>query len=75
MLFLGIGIVLLLMKYFEIGPVTAWSWWIVLAPFGVAILWWELFVPLFKLDKDRSVEDQAEAKKERLRKLYDPHHK
>jgi small Trp-rich protein len=40
MYFLGIGIVLLAMKYLEIGPVAAWSWLIVLAPFGLAVAWW-----------------------------------
>lgn len=40
MYFLGIGIILLLCKYLEVGPVTGWSWWIVLAPFGLAVLWW-----------------------------------
>ena len=40
MYFLGIGIVLLLMKYLEMGPVASWSWLIVLAPFGLAVVWW-----------------------------------
>lgn len=40
MLFLGVGILLLALKYLEIGPVAAWSWWIVLAPFGLAVAWW-----------------------------------
>ena len=40
MLFLGIGIVLLVLKYLEVGPVAAWSWFVVLAPFGLAVLWW-----------------------------------
>ena len=40
MYFLGIGIVLLLMKYLEMGPVAAWSWLIVLTPFGLAVIWW-----------------------------------
>ncbi len=40
MYFLGIGIVLLLLKYLEIGPVAAWDWMVVLAPFGLAVAWW-----------------------------------
>ena len=40
MLFLGLGILLMAMKYLEIGPVAAWSWYVVLAPFGLAIAWW-----------------------------------
>lgn len=40
MYFLGLGIVLLAMKYLAIGPVADWSWWTALAPFGLAIVWW-----------------------------------
>ena len=40
MYFLGIGIVFLVLKYLEIGPVAAWSWLIVFLPFGLAVAWW-----------------------------------
>ncbi len=40
MFFLGLGIVLMAMKYLEIGPVATWAWYVVLAPFGLAIAWW-----------------------------------
>ena len=40
MYFLGLGIILMVMKYLEFGPVAAWSWWLVLAPFALAVAWW-----------------------------------
>ena len=40
MYLLGIGILLLLMKYLEVGPVAVWSWWVVLSPFAGAVAWW-----------------------------------
>ena len=40
MYFLGIGLLLLVLKYMEIGPVSTWAWWMVLTPFGLAVLWW-----------------------------------
>lgn len=40
MYLLGLGLVFLTMKYLEMGPVAAWAWWIVLLPFGLAVLWW-----------------------------------
>ena len=40
MYFLGLGIVLLLFKYLEFGPLADWSWWWVLTPFVLAVLWW-----------------------------------
>ena len=36
-----IGALLLLCKMAEWGPVAGWSWWIVLAPFGLAVVWWQ----------------------------------
>lgn len=40
MYLLGLGLVLLAMKYLEIGPVAVWDWWLVLVPFGLAVAWW-----------------------------------
>jgi small Trp-rich protein len=40
MYFLLIGLVALAMKYLEVDPVAAWSWWIVLTPFALAVAWW-----------------------------------
>jgi small Trp-rich protein len=40
MYFLGLGLIFILLKYLEVGPVAAWSWLVVLAPFGLAIAWW-----------------------------------
>ena len=40
MLLLGLGLVLLALKYLEIGAVAAWSWWMVLSPFALAVVWW-----------------------------------
>ena len=40
MLFLLTGIVLLVMWYGEIGAVAAWPWYVVFAPFGLAVIWW-----------------------------------
>ena len=40
MYFLGLGLILLAMKYLEISPVANWSWWLVMAPFALAVAWW-----------------------------------
>jgi len=40
MWFLGLGLLALALKYFEIGMVATWSWWIVLSPFAMAVAWW-----------------------------------
>jgi small Trp-rich protein len=38
--FLIIGLLLLAGKLADLGPMGQWSWWIVLAPFGMATVWW-----------------------------------
>lgn len=40
MLLLGLGIILLALKYLEFGIVAEWSWWVVLSPFALAVAWW-----------------------------------
>ncbi|AGU50117.1 hypothetical protein VAPA_1c30240 [Variovorax paradoxus B4] len=40
MLFLLLGLLGVGLKYFEVGMVAGWSWWIVLSPFAMAMAWW-----------------------------------
>ena len=65
MYFLGLGIILVLCKYLELGPVTNWSWWIVLAPFGLAMLWWA-WADGTGYTKRKVVERENERKAERI---------
>ncbi len=67
MYLLGIGIVLLLLKYLEIGPVATWSWLIVLAPFGLAVAWWA-WADATGYTKKKAMDRMDERKKSRLDK-------
>jgi small Trp-rich protein len=40
MYLLGLGLILMAMKYLEYGQVATWSWWLVLSPFALAVVWW-----------------------------------
>jgi len=40
MYFLGIGCLLLILKVLELGPVARLSWWWVMLPFALAVVWW-----------------------------------
>ena len=40
MWFLMLGLLGVALKLLEVGPVATWSWWIVLIPFALAIVWW-----------------------------------
>ncbi|PXW95543.1 small Trp-rich protein [Sphaerotilus hippei] len=36
-----IGMALLLLNLLGIEPVASWPWWMLVAPFGGALLWWQ----------------------------------
>lgn len=42
MAFVLIGVLLVVLRWAEIGPVAAWSWWWVVSPFVLAVLWWAI---------------------------------
>ena len=64
MAFLILGVLLLGMKMAEFGPVASWSWWGVLAPFGLAIAWWG-FADSIGLTQRRAMDKMEQAKRER----------
>ena len=65
MYLLGLGVILLAMKYFEFGPVAAWNWWVVLAPFGLAVLWWA-WADSSGYTKRRAMEREEERRQGRI---------
>jgi small Trp-rich protein len=67
MYLLGIGIILLALKYLEIGPVATWSWWVVLAPFGLAVAWWT-WADMSGYTKRKAVERENLRKQARIDK-------
>jgi small Trp-rich protein len=70
MYLLGIGIVLLALKYLEMGPVAAWSWWLVLAPFGLAAAWWA-WADWSGYTKKKAMEKMEKRKQDRISKSRD----
>jgi small Trp-rich protein len=67
MLFLLLGMVGLVLKYLGIGPVATLSWWYVLAPFGLAVLWWA-WADKTGYTKRKEVEKIDARKKQRIEK-------
>jgi small Trp-rich protein len=65
MYLLGIGIVLLLLKYLEIGPVATWSWFVVLAPFALTAAWWT-WADVSGYTKRKAVERENERRQARI---------
>ena len=67
MYFLLIGIVMLIMWYGEIGPVSSWSWYVVFAPFGLAVVWW-WWADMTGYSKRKAVQRENEKKQARIDK-------
>jgi small Trp-rich protein len=67
MYLLGIGIIFLLMKYLEIGPIALWPWWVVLTPFGLAVAWWT-WADMSGYTKRKAVERDNARKQARIDK-------
>ena len=67
MFFVVLGVIVILLKYLEIGFVAQWSWWIVLSPFGMAIVWWTI-IDLTGYAKRQAVKEEEARKKERIRR-------
>ena len=65
MYMLGLALVLTLLKYLESGPVANWSWWWVLAPYGLTAAWWA-WADASGYTKRKAMERDDERKLERI---------
>ena len=70
MAFLVLGLLLLGMKAAEFGPVANWSWIAVLAPFGLAVLWWA-FADSVGLTQRRAIDKMEKRKVARRQRDMD----
>ncbi len=62
--FVIIGVLLLLAKVAEFSVFATWSWWIILAPFAAAVVWWQLSDSL-GLTQKRAMDKMEQRKVER----------
>ncbi len=67
MYFLGLGLLLTLLKYLEIGPVAVWSWWVVLVPYGMAAAWW-MYADWSGYSKKKAMDRMDQRKQDRIDK-------
>ena len=70
MYMLVLGIFLVVLKYAEVSPVAAWSWWWTLVPFALAALWWA-WADASGYTKRRAMEKMDQRKKDRIDKNKD----
>lgn len=66
MWFLYLGVVLLVSKLLEFGPLGELSWWWVVLPFVLALIWFEVVEERLGLDKKKAFDELEKAKKERI---------
>ncbi len=67
MAFLGIGIVLVVLKYLEIAPVASLPWWMIAVPFGLAVAWWT-WADSSGYTKKKAMERENARKRDRIEK-------
>jgi small Trp-rich protein len=67
MYLLGIGLILMFLKYQAIDPVATWSWLTVLIPFGLAMAWWA-WADASGYTKRKAMQKEEKRKKTRLEK-------
>lgn len=65
-------VALALLKLFEIGPFGGLSWWWITALFAIAFVWFEFIEKMLGLDKRKAHEQLEEARKERVKKAFEP---
>lgn len=70
MYFVGLGILLLLLKYLKVEPVAAWTWWWVLSPFAAAVVWW-WWADATGYTKRRAMDKMDQRKSDRIEKHRD----
>lgn len=66
-----IGLLAIILKWLELGPLATLSWWWVLAPLGLAFIWFEGLEKVF--GRDRRKVDHIEwekRRKERVREQF-----
>ena len=61
------GVVLMVLKYLELGFVASWSWWWVLSPFALTVVWW-LWADTTGYTKRKEMEKMDQKKQDRLNK-------
>ena len=62
-----LGVLLLVLKLAEFGPFGDWSYWAVLWPFGLAVIWWA-YADATGLTKRREIEKMDKVKQDRIDK-------
>lgn len=70
MWFFWLGVLLLVLRGFEVEPVAQWSWWLVLVPFLCALLWFEVLEPFGFVRKRDTADEFARSRRKRIEAMF-----
>jgi len=70
MVFMVLGVLLVALKLADLNPVAGWSWFLVLSPFALAVVWWVWSDASGRTQRQAMRKDQ-QRKQERRRNLAD----
>jgi small Trp-rich protein len=68
MWFLALGLLLMLLKLGEVGPVAEWPWWQTMVPLGLAVLWWT-WADFSGYTKRKRMEKETKRHDDRIQRL------
>jgi small Trp-rich protein len=69
--FVGLGLIFILLKWQEVGPIANWSWWWVLSPLILAFFYFEFFESMLGRDKQsKQHEYMDKIKQDRLKEAW-----
>jgi len=71
MYLLWIGVAFIILKVLEVGPFAELSWWWVVAPLGLAYIWFELFERRLGLDKKKAFDEMDKHKQKRIKQALE----
>lgn len=63
-------LLLVIVKYFEVGPFVNLSWWWISGLMLVAFIWFEFIERILGLDKRKAHEQLDKAREERVKKAF-----
>lgn len=64
-------VLLMILKYFEVGPFANMSWWWIVGLMAFAFIWFEFLEHMLGLDKRRAHEQLDKARQDRVKKAFD----
>jgi small Trp-rich protein len=68
------GFVLVLLRYFEVGPVATLSWWWVVLPLVGAFIWFEFIERHLGLEKKKAMDEMEATKQARIKRALETDH-